>query len=50
VLTDAWYPAGSHEVMWDTRDAAGDLAAGGIYFLRFEAGAFSEVKKMQLQR
>lgn len=50
VLTDSWFPIGSHEVNWDARDAAGHRVAGGIYFLHLRAGAFSETKRMYLQR
>jgi hypothetical protein len=48
VLSDSWYPAGSHEVAWDARDASGHLVAGGIYFLRMEAGGFADTKRMYL--
>jgi hypothetical protein len=50
VLADDWYPAGSHEASWDGRDAAGQAVAGGIYFLRIEAGSFTDTKRMSLQR
>jgi hypothetical protein len=50
LLADTWYPSGSHEVSWDARDATGHLVAEGIYFLRFQAGAFIDTKRMYLQR
>jgi flagellar hook assembly protein FlgD len=33
-LTDATLPRGHHQVAWDGRDARGQQAASGVYFLR----------------
>jgi len=37
---------GYHTAVWDGRDAAGRMAATGVYIYRLQAGTFSEVKKM----
>jgi hypothetical protein len=47
-LVDETLPAGSRSVIWDGRDGTGNPAASGIYFYRFEAGSYSETKKMTL--
>jgi len=49
-LADSWFPAGSHDVSWDARDAAGHPVAGGIYFIQLQAGSFTDTKRMYLQR
>jgi hypothetical protein len=46
--------AGTHETVWDGRDAAGRVVSSGIYFYRLEVkgpdggGAYSAVRKMVL--
>lgn len=37
---------GSHSVIWDGRDDAGNLVASGIYVYRFQAGDFIKAKKL----
>lgn len=44
-LFDGWKPAGDHVVTFDT----GELASA-VYFYRFEADGFSQVKKMLLMK
>jgi flagellar hook assembly protein FlgD len=39
---------GWHHVEWDGRDASGSAVSAGIYLLRIEAGAWSEVEKVAL--
>ena len=35
---------------WDGRDAHGSPVASGIYFYSIQAGSFSDVKKMIIQK
>ncbi len=42
--------AGSHEVIWDGADNAGQQVSSGIYFYRLEAGDFVDTKRMLLVR
>jgi len=36
-ILDANFPAGAHDVSWDTRDGAGGLLGPGMYFLRLQS-------------
>jgi hypothetical protein len=45
-LNDRVVPAGSHVIAWDGRGGSGLRAAAGIYFVRFEAGDATIVKKL----
>ncbi|NOR17971.1 T9SS type A sorting domain-containing protein [candidate division WOR-3 bacterium] len=47
-LVDHYEPAGSHTVIWNSRDAQGNSVASGIYFLQFKAGDFSTTQKLLL--
>jgi hypothetical protein len=49
-LTDSSYEAGRHTVTWRGEDDRGDPAAPGVYFVRMEAGAFEDMKKVMLLR
>ncbi|MCK4605691.1 MAG: T9SS type A sorting domain-containing protein, partial [candidate division Zixibacteria bacterium] len=40
--------AGDHTITWNGLDAAGNSAASGVYFYRFEAAGYTETKKMVL--
>ena len=40
--------AGRREATWRGRDEAGRQVAAGVYFYRFEAGSFSDTKRMTL--
>jgi hypothetical protein len=44
-LVNGKMPAGSHSVTWDARNVP-----SGIYFYKFEAGAFSQTRKMVLMK
>lgn len=37
-VSDAWYPAGRHEIAWDGATAQG-RAPAGVYFVRLQSGA-----------
>lgn len=45
-LVDQVMPRGSHNVIWDGRDAAGRRLASGVYWCRLEAGDFVATHKM----
>ncbi len=49
-LLDARRAADRYSVLWDGRDDAGRIVAGGIYFCRIAAGPFVQTKKMTLLR
>lgn len=48
-LLEADLPAGEHEVHWGGTDDAGRLVTRGVYFCRLQAGAQTDVRKMQLR-
>ena len=48
VLVNGYFAAGSHQVTWDGRDAAGRSVSSGIYLCRLHAGEFHAVRKMLL--
>ncbi len=42
------YPAGTHKLVWDGRDATGESVASGVYFYRLTTDEFTQQKKMVL--
>jgi len=50
LIDDVYFRAGSHEVTWDTRDAAGRIVPSGVYIYRIKAGDFIKAKKMTLMK
>ncbi|GIV57334.1 MAG: hypothetical protein KatS3mg042_0247 [Rhodothermaceae bacterium] len=42
------YPAGTHAVTWDGRDATGAPVPSGVYLYRIEAGRFTQTRRMTL--
>ena len=42
------YGAGEHSAIWNGQDASGRQVAAGVYFYRFEAGGYSETRRMAL--
>jgi len=50
VLVDEHRPAGYWRVVWDGRDARGDVAASGVYFYQVTIGDFRQTKKLILLR
>jgi hypothetical protein len=49
-LVSSHQKAGSHTVQWDSRDDKGREVKSGVYLYIFEAGSFSETRKMVLTR
>jgi subtilisin family serine protease len=49
-LIDGEVAAGSHRSIWDGRMDGGELAAGGVYFLRLETARGSSTRKLTLIR
>jgi len=47
-LLDAFQPAGSYAIRWDGKDEKGRALAGGIYFLRMQAGQSQQSVKLVL--
>jgi len=47
-LADETMPQGEHRMEWDGQDHQGNLAASGVYFLRFAAGTTEQTHKMVL--
>ncbi|MCP4633060.1 MAG: T9SS type A sorting domain-containing protein [candidate division Zixibacteria bacterium] len=47
-LTDTEYNAGSHNIIWDSKDSNGLTVSAGMYFYRFEANNESRIGKMTL--
>ncbi|MEZ5066092.1 MAG: FlgD immunoglobulin-like domain containing protein [bacterium] len=47
-LVDGPQPAGRQSVSWDRRSDGGERVSAGVYFARFEAGAFADRKRIVL--
>ena len=47
-LIDDVRHAGSHQAIWDGRDARGREVASGVYFYLLEAGGFRKIRSMVL--
>jgi flagellar hook assembly protein FlgD len=45
-MTDAQTPVGAHQLVWNARDEKGNAVSTGIYFLRMQAGNYTETKKV----
>ena len=50
MLVEGGISAGSHQVLWDGRDDAGQQVSTGLYLYRLQAGEFQAVKRMLLVR
>jgi flagellar hook assembly protein FlgD len=49
-LLEADLPAGSHEAVWDGRDAQGAAVASGVYVSRLQAGREVRTQKLVLMK
>ena len=49
-LVNGKHVAGTHSVVWDSKDYSGNLAANGVYFYKITTPEFSETKKMLLMK
>jgi hypothetical protein len=47
-VTNAMYSAGSHQVVWNGRTDTGMQASSGAYFVRFQSGVVTDIKKIML--
>jgi 1,4-alpha-glucan branching enzyme len=47
-VTNSLYSAGTHHVVWNGRTDAGMQASSGVYFVRLQAGAVTDTKKIML--
>ncbi len=47
-LAEAAFPAGTHQIVWDGRDDAGNDVGSGIYLYRLSSGVYSRTRKMAL--
>lgn len=50
IVSDRYYPAGTHSVAWDGTDASGRRVGSGVYYCHIRAGLFGATKKMVLIR
>jgi hypothetical protein len=50
ILIDQVYPPGRFTTLWDGRNDSGRKVPAGVYFIRFEAGAFRATEKAVLLR
>ncbi|MFC2088643.1 FlgD immunoglobulin-like domain containing protein [Calditrichota bacterium] len=49
-LIDSYQSEGNYQVVWDGRNAAGELMASGNYFYQMTAENYADVKKLILQK
>ena len=50
VLVNSQYEPGHHSVVWNGKDKLGNDVTSGVYLYKFEAGDFSQTKKMNMLR
>jgi hypothetical protein len=47
-IVNSYHTAGRFEVMWDSKNDAGESVSSGVYFYRLQSGAYVQTKKMML--
>ena len=50
LLFDQEQTVGTHSIAWNARNEGGSMVGSGVYFVKMQAGAFSQVKKMMLAK
>lgn len=50
VVSEKTWSTGRHQVLWDGRDEQGVELSSGVYFIVFETGRQSIIKRMELLR
>lgn len=49
-IVDKHYAPGAHNISWDGRDNDGKLVTSGVYYYRFDAGDFNDIKRLVIIR
>jgi len=49
-LFDGMQVTGTHSIAWNAQNERGSVLGSGVYFLRMQAGSFSQVRKMVLMK
>ncbi len=45
-LIDTTMPAGENSIIWDGKNNTGQLVSSDLYFMKLQAGAFTDIKRM----
>ena len=48
VLEDSYLQAGSHSIVWDGQNSAGQAVSSGVYFYKLSSEGYTETKRMLL--
>jgi hypothetical protein len=49
-ITNGFYSAGTHRVVWNGNTNAGVQVSSGVYFVHFEVGSLTDTKKIVLMK
>ena len=49
-LINDYQSAGYHQATWNGRDKTGKQTTSGVYFYKFKAGNYTEIKKMIMMK
>jgi hypothetical protein len=49
-LVDMEQEAGTHSIMWNSQNGHNQTLSSGVYFVKMEAGSFTQIKKMMLMK